>query len=103
VNIVERCELPPGFCMATLTSQDTKGFIDTGNTPAAVDPRVYISVTWVQQMASEMGMVNGEELNQAKTKIKELEHQLKEADKLLEANEYTLTHLKAKKATKGKS
>ena len=40
--IVERCEYTPGHCMATLKHEDPKGFVDTLNIPAVIDPRVYI-------------------------------------------------------------
>ena len=97
MNIVQRCTHAPGYCIATMASEDPKGFVDTGLTPACVDPRVYISVCWIHQKATEMGFVDGELLAAEKRRVKELEAQLREADKLIGAAEHTLTHLQTKK------
>jgi hypothetical protein len=100
MNIVERCTHAPGYCIATMSSEDTKGFIDTGLTPACVDPRVYISVRWVEEMATKMGWVAGELLAEEKRRVKKLERQLIEADKLIGAAEHTIAHFQAKRKKK---
>jgi len=97
VNIVERCVHAPGYCIATLCSEDPKGFIDTGLTPAVVDPRVYVSVRWIEEIAGKLGFVAGSELEDAKREVKDLETRLREDDKLLAAAEYTMTGMKSRK------
>lgn len=105
MNIVKTPVLPPGYCIATLTSDDPKGFIDTGLNPlldfggqaVVPDPRVYVSVTWIEQMAGALGMVDGEKFNIAERKIKTLEAQLKDADKLIEASEFMRTQTQVKR------
>lgn len=82
--IVERPEMHPGHCMATLTSEDPKGFIDTTLVPAVIDPRVYISVSWVEETARKLGMEYPTDNNDA-VRVRELEEQLLEADRQLQA------------------
>lgn len=83
--IVERPEMQPGFCAATLHHEDPKGFVDTLNTPACIDPRIYISVSWVEETARKLGM-EYTDAGDAR-RVKELEEQLREADKALSAFE----------------
>ncbi len=59
MEIVERPWLAPGHCIASLKSEDDKGFIDTQLTPAVVDPRIYLSVSFVEECARNLGMVDG--------------------------------------------
>ena len=54
--IVDRCEMPPGQCIATMSHDDPKGFVDTLLTPAVVDPRVYLSVSYIEELARKLGM-----------------------------------------------
>ena len=93
MNIVERPGLAPGYCMATLAAEDPRGFIDTGNNPATVDPRVYISVSWIEQMGRELGMVDGDLLDTAEQRIEDLEADLAEADKLAEASHLVISKM----------
>jgi hypothetical protein len=97
VNIVERPIHAPGQCIATLTNEDPLGFIDTGLTPSVIEPRVYISVSWIGEMASKLGMVEGILLDDANRRIATLERELAESHHLVEAATDTLTHLKARK------
>lgn len=83
--IVERCEYTPGHCMATLKHEDPKGFIDTMLSPAVMDPRVYISVSWVEEMAIKLGMVYVEDAGKDSRRVAELEEQLREADAVANA------------------
>lgn len=83
--IVERPELQPGFCMATLSHEDPKGFVDTMNIPAVIDPRVYISVSWIEETARKLGMEFPPEDGGSAQRIADLEDQLREADKALYA------------------
>jgi hypothetical protein len=83
--IVERPEYAPGHCMATLKHEDPKGFIDTMLSPPVMDPRVYISVSWVEEMAGKLGMVYVEDAGKDSRRIEELEEQLREADAVARA------------------
>lgn len=86
LHIVERPEMQPGYCMASLADRDPKGFIDTMNTPSCFDPRVYISVSWVEEAARKLGMEYPKGDPAAK-RVEELEEQLREADAQLRAIE----------------
>jgi hypothetical protein len=90
VDIVPRPEQQPGHCIATLKSEDPEGFLDTGLVPAVVDPRVYVSVSWLKECAVKLGYVPAEDLEQANRRIALLLEQVAEADKFAEAAEYTL-------------
>lgn len=83
--IVERCEYAPGHCMASLKDTDPKGFVDTMLSPAVMDPRVYISVSWIEEMATKLGMVYVEDAGKDSRRIEELEEQLREADAVARA------------------
>jgi hypothetical protein len=85
--------MPPGCCIATLTTEDPQGFIDTGLDPATVDPRVYISVSWIKEMARRMGMIDGSELVSAGVRIVELEKKVADQEKFVESVRYTLSKL----------
>lgn len=87
LHIVERPEMQPGYCMATMSDRDPKGFIDTMNTPSCFDPRVYISVSWVEEAARKLGMEYPEPSTPAEKRVVELEEQLREADAQLRAIE----------------
>src|SRR4051794_16953286 len=93
MDIVERCWLAPGHCAASLKHEDPKGFIDTGLVPPLVDPRIYISVSWVEEHARKLGFVDRSDLDSAERRIVELEEELRIADEFAEAAEYTVTHL----------
>lgn len=93
MNIVERPAMAPGHCIATLAAEDPRGFIDTGLTVTTVDPRVYISVSWVQQMGRELGMVDGTFLDEAEQRIADLEADLAEADKLADASQLVISKM----------
>lgn len=96
LNIVSRPSQAPGYCLATLSSEDREGFIDTGHDPAVVDPRVYISISWIREMAGKLGMVDQEELENLVRENSRLSDELREADKLVEAAEYTFSHMGTK-------
>jgi hypothetical protein len=81
--VVERCEMPPGHCIATMSDSDPKGFVDTLLTPALVDPRVYLSVSYIEEAARKLGMEYADEGNGAR--IEELEAELAEAERQLRA------------------
>ena len=85
--IVDRCEMPPGQCIATMSHDDPKGFVDTLLTPAVVDPRVYLSVSYIEEVARKLGMAydNESKAKGLKARVEELELELAEADKRLEA------------------
>lgn len=85
--IVERCELAPGHCMATLTAEDPKGFIDTLLSPSLFDPRVYISVSWVEETARKLGMKHIDDDADLRAEIKELREELLKRDEQLQAVE----------------
>jgi hypothetical protein len=85
--VVDRCELPPGHCIATMSDQDARGFVDTLLTPALVDPRVYLSVSYIEEVARKLGMEYEAEGKIAglEARVEELELELSEADKRIEA------------------
>jgi hypothetical protein len=89
--------MQPGKCIVSLTSEDPGGFIDTGLTPAVIDPRVYVSRQAVIDMGRMFGFPTPDELaglneqvEQMTHEVKELREQLAEADRYAEAAEYTL-------------
>lgn len=82
--IVDRCEMPPGHCIATMSHDDPKGFVDTLLTPALVDPRVYLSVSYIEEMARKLGMEYPPSQEQV-DEVLELKEQLKEAERQLQA------------------
>jgi hypothetical protein len=84
--IVERPEMQPGYCMASMADRDPKGFIDTLLSHSCFDPRVYISVSWVEETARKLGMEYPEPSDDAR-RVRELEEQLLEADRQLRAIE----------------
>lgn len=90
MDIVERPVHLPGHCIATLTSEDPKGFVDTGLTPALIDPRVYVSVSWIEECARKLGFVDGDTHDDALRRIADLETEVREADEFAQAAEYTL-------------
>lgn len=57
LHIIDRPVLPPGHCIASFADEDPQGFIDTLITPPDIDPRIYISVTWVKTTAKKLGLV----------------------------------------------
>lgn len=62
MDIVERPELPPGQCIACLQNDDPLGFFDTLLTPSlAGDDRIYVSVSWVLERATQLGWRSGDE------------------------------------------
>ena len=85
--VVDRCEMPPGQCIATMSHDDPKGFVDTLLTPAVVDPRVYLSVSYVEEIARKLGMEYADEAKAAalEARVEQLEAELVEADKRIEA------------------
>lgn len=85
MDIVSRPEMSPGHCMFSLKSEDPLGFIDTGLSPACVDPRVYASVSVVREYATKLGMVDGDVVASLERKVHDLELQLAEADADLSA------------------
>lgn len=93
MNIVVRPELPPGFCIASLASEDPKGFIDTLLAPALpLDPRIYVSVSWVEEMAAKLGWLSPDEAGELRAEcdalggqVLDLEDELARADAALDA------------------
>jgi hypothetical protein len=71
--------------MLSMKSEDPDGFIDTGLTPAVVDPRVYASVSVVREWARKLGMVDGSIVEGLERRVADLEAQLAEADNELNA------------------
>lgn len=43
MQLVDKPSMSPAMCAVTLATDDPAGFVDTGNTPPFVDPRIYIS------------------------------------------------------------
>lgn len=82
LRIIDRPELPPGHCIATMRTEDKKGFVDTLLTPPVIDPRVYLSVSYIEDVARSLGM----EYPEGKSEdVDELKRQLEDAEKALAA------------------
>ena len=84
LRIVDGPEFPPGHCIATMRTEDRKGFVDTLLTPPVVDPRVYLSVTYIEAVARSLGMEYPEG-ERKDDDVEELKRQLDEAEKALQA------------------
>jgi hypothetical protein len=87
LTIVERPTMAPGFCMASMAAEDSQGFIDTLLSPPLVDPRVYISVSWVEETARKLGMVHPDDDSDLRAEVELLREQLRERDEQLHAVE----------------
>lgn len=72
MQVVERPGLEPGYCIATLSSEDPRGFVDTGLSPAVIDPRIYVSAQAIIDMGRLFGLPSPEEHAVALEKIAEL-------------------------------
>jgi hypothetical protein len=59
-----------------MLSEDKKGFVDTLLNPAVIDPRVYLSVTYIEDVARKLGMEYVEGPDERDERIKELEAEL---------------------------
>lgn len=87
--------MAPGCCI--VNQSDTGPFIDTGLTPALVDPRIYVSRQAVIDMAAHFGIPRPAELDavlsenyRLRSENDQLRRELAEADRYAEAAEYTL-------------
>lgn len=95
MHIVDQAHMPPGYC---IVNQGTTGpFIDTGLTPAVIDPRIYVSRQAVIDMGVLFGIPRPEEVEALHAQVASLTasnvnliEQLQEADRYAEAAEYTL-------------
>lgn len=85
MDVVARPEMSPGHCLLSLKSEDPEGFIDTGLSPACVDPRVYASVSVIKEWATKLGMVDSAAIDRLERQITDLQAQLAEADDELNA------------------
>ena len=93
MRIVDVAEAPPGYC-AVLGRSDGP-YIDTGSSIPEYDPRVYVSLEAVKEMAKMIGMVPEEQYNEAldlntglEAACNDLEAELKEANRELDAVEF---------------
>lgn len=80
----------PACCAASLRSEDPEGFVDTTQTMSIGENRVYLSVSWLRDCAREvLGLVDPGELQDAISvadqRISDLEAELAQADRQLEA------------------
>lgn len=87
--------MAPGCCIVTQSEQGP--FIDTGLTPALVDPRIYVSRQAVIDMGRMFGLPTPHEyegmvraLDTLTTHVEQLKGELEEADRYADAAEYTL-------------
>ena len=85
IVIVDKPIQAPGCCAVTLTSEDYDGFIDTGLSPSFVDPHIYVSVSWVKQVARHLGFTDDIEIDPLLQEIKDLQDQLERAEKAVAA------------------
>jgi hypothetical protein len=85
MNVVARPEMAPGFCLLSLKDEDPEGFVDFAISPAVVDPRVYASVGFLKECGRKLGQVDGSVVEGLERRIADLEAQLAEADRELNA------------------
>lgn len=85
IVVVEKPTQAPGCCIASLKDEDYEGFVDTGNNPTFVDPHVYVSVSWIKQVARVLGMEDGDQIEELRGQIEELEGKLIEAERAIQA------------------
>lgn len=93
LNIIPRPAFPPGQCVASLISEDPKGFVDTMLTPSFDgDHRVIVSVSWIEECARKLGFIDPGEAAELHATIdlldaekQDLERELDEASKFEEA------------------
>jgi hypothetical protein len=93
LNIIPRPVLPPGQCIASLISEDPKGFIDTFLTPSLDgDHRIIVSVSWIEECARKLGWLDPDdagglraEIDGLQGQVADLERELDEASKFEEA------------------
>lgn len=89
---VEKPAHSPGLCAVTALSADPQGFVDTGIHLTGIDPRVYVSHQGCLALGREAGMVEDsvhgeliERLELADETVRDLEVQLDQAQKALDA------------------
>lgn len=69
---------PPHVCSFTLRGTDPEGFF-TGETLAGWDPRAFITISYVRQLARELGYVHPDE---ARALVSEVREERDRADRL---------------------
>lgn len=93
MDIVARPTFPPGQCIASLMSEDPKGFVDTGLTPSLTDDaRIIVAVSWIEECAHKLGWKGPDEVAELEKELMlredsllELEDELSRADAALDA------------------
>lgn len=96
MHIIEKATYPPGYC-AISTSPDGP-FFDTGTNLPGLNPRVYLAVSAVEQLARErLGMVSKEHVAVLAAEVAALHssseallERIAEAERFEEAARYTL-------------
>ena len=76
MRLVDRPERMPHHCAVTLKADDPKGFVDTGTELPCIDPHIYLSVSWLHDIALDVGLVDEAQLREALDRVESLEHQL---------------------------
>lgn len=97
MHLVDRPTMLPGQCAVNLSSEDPGGFIDTLITLPAVDPRIYVSRQAVIDMGRLFGFADPAEVDELRqsnrelaSMVEDLQAQLQESDRMLDAAAYTL-------------
>jgi hypothetical protein len=94
MRFVQRAVTKPMHCavLPFIGQTHERGFIDTGSELPGFDNHVYISVVAAEEMARMVGFIPGKErtrvqaeLDQALARVTELERDLSEAERHLEA------------------
>lgn len=84
MRIVEKAELPPAKC--AITGDIDGPFVDTESWLPEVDPRIYLHVPVVKQIARDLlGMVPEEDVQDLRDAVDHLSDLLEERNKELEA------------------
>jgi hypothetical protein len=94
--LVDRPTLPPGTCIVNHSNDDPGGFIDLGDR-AIIDPRVYVSRQAVIDLGRRFGFPTPDEyadqareLERLEGAVLELESEIRQLTRDVEAAEWTL-------------
>lgn len=75
----------PMTCAVTARGDDPEGFIAADNNLMGFDPKVFISVAAVKEMAHMIGMVSPEDIEPLVKRAQELEHEFSAVQNQLDA------------------
>lgn len=93
MRLVQKPEFDPAaYCAFTLKEEDPDGFFDSELVLPVIEPRPYIAVSTVKQLAAEAGMFSAEYVEQADA---DLDAALAEVEELTEERDALADQLQA--------